>query len=191
MELKEVPDYAYRDFWSEKPPAVRWLYRIASYLIAPLSVCVFNNARTVPVYRDARLRNTFRISMERLEAGESLLIFPEHNVKRDHILYQFQDKFIDLARLYYKKSGKALSFVPCYIAPRLRKIYFGRPVRYVPDVEIKEERARICTFLMDEIRDMACALPEHIVVPYENLPKRLYKTNLAHLSENINEKTCC
>ena len=43
MHLKEVPDYAYRDFWSLKPKAVRWFYRLLSYVIAPLSVCVFNN----------------------------------------------------------------------------------------------------------------------------------------------------
>ena len=38
MTLKEVPAYAYRDFWSQKPRAVRWIFKIASYLIAPLSV---------------------------------------------------------------------------------------------------------------------------------------------------------
>ena len=38
MHLSDVPAYAYKDFWSQKPKAVRWLYRIASYLIAPLAV---------------------------------------------------------------------------------------------------------------------------------------------------------
>ena len=36
MHLKEVPDYAYRDFWSKKPARVRWLFRLVSYLIAPI-----------------------------------------------------------------------------------------------------------------------------------------------------------
>ena len=44
MHLREVPAYAYRDFWSGKPKAVRWFYRLLSYLIAPIAVCVFNNA---------------------------------------------------------------------------------------------------------------------------------------------------
>ena len=50
MHLREVPAYAYEDFWwSKKPIAVRWLYKIASYAIAPLSVCIFNNAHCIGV----------------------------------------------------------------------------------------------------------------------------------------------
>ena len=52
MHLKEVPPYAYKDFWSGKPKSVRWIFKIASYLIAPLAVCVFNNANCIGVYRD-------------------------------------------------------------------------------------------------------------------------------------------
>ena len=37
MHLKEVPAYAYRDFWSGKPKTVRWLYKIFSYAVAPPS----------------------------------------------------------------------------------------------------------------------------------------------------------
>ena len=66
MELKEVPAYAYADFWSGKPKYIRWFYKLLSYLIAPLSVCVFNNANTIPVYRDNRIVTTFRLTMDRL-----------------------------------------------------------------------------------------------------------------------------
>lgn len=45
MHLKEVPAYAYQDFWSEKPTYIRWFFKLLSYIIAPLSVCVFNNAK--------------------------------------------------------------------------------------------------------------------------------------------------
>ena len=37
MHWKEVPDYAFEDFWSEKPKAVRWVFRLLSYLITPVS----------------------------------------------------------------------------------------------------------------------------------------------------------
>ena len=77
MKLEQVPAYAYADFWSEKPKWTHGLYRLLSYLIAPLSVCVFNNANTIPVYRDARIIGTYRESIRRLEAGERIVIFPE------------------------------------------------------------------------------------------------------------------
>ena len=120
MELKEVPGYAFEDFWSFKPWYSRWFYRIASYVIAPLSVCIFNNAHTVAVYHDTRIITTFRETLARLQEGASVVIFPEKNERYNNILYAFQDKFIDLGRMYWKKTGETLSFVPMFIAPYLK-----------------------------------------------------------------------
>lgn len=177
MHLREVPAYAYNDFWSKKPRWQRPFFKLCAYLIAPLSVCVFNNADTVPVYHDARLMTTFKDALAKLQQGASMVIFPEHDVPGNHILCQFQDKFVDIARLYYKKTGKELSFVPLYLAPSLRSMYLGAPIRFSAAAPIAEERQRICAYLHDTITDMACTLPQHTVVPYQNCPKKDYPTN--------------
>ena len=178
MHLKEVPAYAFEDFWSFKPGYIRWYYKLMSYVIAPLSVCIFNNAHTIPVYHDIRLASTFRITMSRLEEGSRIVIYPEHNRKYNNIVYDFQDKFVDVAKLYYKKTGKALDFVPMYIAPALRTMYLGKPIRFDPAAPIARERERICRYLMEEITAMAASLPEHTVVPYRNVPKGEYPKNV-------------
>ena len=177
MRWGEVSAYAFEDFWSFKPKWTHPFFRLLSWLIAPLAVCLFNNAHTIPVYHDARLRTTLRESMDRLEEGNSLVIFPEHNVPFNHILYDFQDRFIDLARMYFRKTGKALSFVPMYVAPALRMTCFGDPIRFDPEAPIAEERARIKAELMEAITGIAEALPEHAVVPYRNIPRRDYPSN--------------
>ena len=92
MKLKEVPEYAYTDFWSQKPKALRPLFKLVSYIIAPLSVLIFNNARTIAVYKDNRILSTFRESIAKLQDGNSVVIFPEHDVKYNHIIYDFQDQ---------------------------------------------------------------------------------------------------
>lgn len=178
MKLKEVPTYAYKDFWSQKPKAVRPLFKLVSYIIAPLSVLIFNHARTIAVYRDNRILSTFRESIAKLQDKKSVVIFPEHDVKYNHIVCDFQEGFVDIARLYHKRTGKALSFVPLYIAPKLKKMYLGKPIRFSADTPIAEERRRICDYLMKEITDMAEALPEHTVVPYRNIPKKHYPKNI-------------
>ncbi|MBQ0059934.1 MAG: hypothetical protein KBS83_08320 [Lachnospiraceae bacterium] len=178
MFLKEVPAYAYQDFWSSKPLYIRWFYKILSYIVAPISVIVFNNANTIPVYRDARTIVTFRETVAKLQEDVSVVIFPEKDEEYNHILCNFQDRFIDIAKIYYRKTGKELSFVPLYIAPYLKKMYIGKPIKFCSSAPIAEERHRICDYLMQEITDMACSLPEHIVVPYRNLPKKAYKTNI-------------
>ena len=189
MHLKDVPAYAYQDFWSGKPKYTRWFYKLLSYLIAPLSVCVFNNANTIGVYRDARILSTFKNTVNRLCQGASIVIFPEHDVPRNHIVCDFQDKFIDVAKLYYKKTGKELIFVPMYIAPKLRQMHIGKPTRFSAEQPMAQERERICNYLMDEITAIACALPEHTVVPYRNIPKKDYPSNIP--MEAANETTGC
>ncbi len=190
MHWKEVPGYAFQDFWSFKPGWTHWFFRLLSYLITPLSVCLFNNARTIPVYHDTRIITTFRAAMDKLGEGRSMLIFPEHNAKYNNILYDFQDKFVDLARFYYKKTGQALCFVPLYIAPRLARMFVGKPTRFRPDAPIAEERERICRYLKDQITEIACSLPEHTVVPYRNIRKRDYPKNIP-LDVYVHEETNC
>ena len=178
MSLKEVPEYAFQDFWSRKPRWTHPWYRFLSCLIAPLSVCVFNNANTIGVYHDTRLMGTFKNTVRRLQEGNHIVIFPEHDADYNHILCDFQDRFIDVAKLYWKKTGKALSFVPLYIAPKRKAMYFGKPIRFDPQAPIGEERRRICQYLMEEITQIALSLPPHTVVPYRNIPKKDYPPSI-------------
>lgn len=178
MHREEVAAYAYRDFWSNKPKSVRWFFKLMSHVITPLALLVFNNAHTVPVYHDARLISTFRKSVELVSKGNSMVIFPEHYDEHNNIVHDFQDKFIDLARFYYKKTGVELNFVPLYVAPRLKTLFFGDPIRFHADAPIADERKRICNELMDAITDIAIHQPEHTVVPYPNIPKRQYPKSI-------------
>ena len=187
MHLKDVPEYAFRDFWSQKPRWTHPFYRLLSYIIAPLSVCVFNNARTIGVYHDARILSTFKNTVKKLQEGKSVVIFPEHDVKHNHIVYDFQDKFIDIAKLYYKKTGKELQFVPMYIAPRLKKLCLGKPIRFHAAEPMDAQRSQICNYLMGEITAIAESMPEHTVVPYRNIPKKYYPSNIP--KESAYEKT--
>ena len=111
MDLKEVPAYSFQDFWSMKPRYTHPFYRALSYLIAPLCVLVFNNANTVPVYHDMRVMITFRRTLKLLREGNNIVIFPEHTVPRNNIVYDFRDRFIDLGRMYFNLTQKEISFV--------------------------------------------------------------------------------
>ncbi|MDD6160949.1 MAG: hypothetical protein PUB51_07455 [Oscillospiraceae bacterium] len=179
MELREVPAYTYQDFWSKKPRYIRWFFKLSSYLIAPLCVLIFRNAHTTAVYHDARVMRTFRDTVKAMQDGSNVVIFPECYEPHNHIVNQFQEHFIDVAKLYCKRTGQAVSFVPMYVAPRAGKVRLGEPVFFCPDAPIGQERSRICNALMDEITRLAMAMPVHKVVPYENRSPKDYVTNLS------------
>ena len=187
MKLKEVPQYAFEDFWANKPKSVRWLYKILSYVIAPFSVCIFNNADTIPVYHDARVIQTFKVTTQKLCDGAKVVVFPEGKQKHNHIIHSFQDKFIDIAKLYYKRTGLKLAFVPMYLAPELKLMVYGQPVYFDPEQPVQEQREKICHYLMEEVTALAQKLPRHKIIPYENIPRKNYPYNIP---ENELEKTC-
>ena len=175
--LKEVPAYAYRDFWSGKPSYIRWFYKVLSYVVAPISVCIFGSADCIPVYHDSRLISTFRKSMSVLQDGERVIILPESYTPYSNIVWKFHDRFVDLGRMYYRKYKEEINFVPMYVAPKLKAIYLGKAIKYDPAAKSENERERITVYLMDEITDIGRNLPEHTVVPYPNISKSDYPSN--------------
>ena len=100
------------------------------------------------------------------------------NRKQHSIINDFQTRFVDVAGMYHKRTGKEISFVPLYVAPRLKKLVLGKPIRYCAANPKEQERERICDHLMEEITSLACSLPPHTVVPYKNIPKKDYPSNV-------------
>ena len=183
MDVREVPEYAFTDFWSQKPAYIKWFFKGLSYFIAPFASCIFNNADCIGVYHDSRVVRTFRESVRKLHEGVRIVILPEHDVPHNNIVCEFQDKFVDVARMYYKRYKEEISFVPMYTAPKLKTVYLGKPVKFDSSAPIEEERIRICNSMMDGITDIARSLPEHNVVPYPNIPKKEYPSNKAVTKE--------
>ena len=52
--------------------------------------------------------------------------------------------------MYHKRTGKKLSFVPMYLAPKLKKIFFCKPIVYDPDIPMDIQRGQIKQQLMDD-----------------------------------------
>ena len=174
MNLKEAPAYTYMDFWSHKPKWTKWFYKISSYIIAPLCVYIFKNGDTIAVYKDARGVSTFKNSVQEMKNGAHIIIFPENRVAYNEIINEFQDKFVDLARFYFKATGKELFFVPMYNAPKIKTVVYGKPIKYDSKATIEEQRRNICEYLKKEITKLAKELPVHTVVPYANISKKKY-----------------
>ena len=63
-------------FGLKKPKGVRWIFKCISYLMVPIAV-LFKSADAIPVYRDLRITQTFKKSIEALNEGCNIVIFPE------------------------------------------------------------------------------------------------------------------
>lgn len=175
MNRKEIPEYTSRVFWGNKPKSVKWFYKLLGHLMARPAAFVLGNADTIGVYRDARLITTFNDTVEALSKGINIVIFPENEFEFNEIVDNFNLKFVDVARLYYKATGKSVCFVPMYHAVKLKKIVYGKPIRFNPTMPNIEQRTVICDYLKEEITRIAKELPRHKVVPFNNVGKKNYK----------------
>ncbi len=174
MSAKEIPAYAMEDFWPYKPKSTRWFYKIVAHIIAPLFAYLHRNADGIGVYKDMRIMNTFKQSVTGLKEGAHIIIFPECHTPYNEIVNEFQDNFVDVARLYYKSTGKELNFVPMYNAPKLKKVVFGKPIKYNANAPVEEHKKEIRDELKQAITNLAKELPVHTVVPYANIKKKDY-----------------
>lgn len=170
MDKKIIKDYAYEEFWGRKPKAIKWFFYLISRT-ASWFTSVFTDAHTLPVYRGMKIMTTYKLSIQSLEEGYNNVMFAENYNPHNNIVNEFKQGFVDLARIYYTKTGKKISFVPMYIAPELRKIFLCEPIEFIPELSPEEERTRITGYLMDKITEKASELPLHKVVPFANTTK--------------------
>ena len=151
VSKEEVSAYVYKYTFG---PAT-WLGPLRwplARLVGPISVWGMNQLECIPVYRNKprELMTTFRNSVEALQAGDNILIFPENpDADRDHPGYEHGGMgelyrgFVMLAQVYYNRTGKRCRFLPMYAHKGLRTLSFGTEIDYDPDNDPMAERDRI------------------------------------------------
>ena len=123
-----------------------------SKLCGPLSVWAMKSVECVPVYRHKprELTTTFRKSVEAMQAGDNLLIFPENpDADPNRPGYEHGRPgelfrgFTMLAQVYYARTGKCCRFVPMLAHKGMRTLSFGTEIDYDPEKHPIEERDRV------------------------------------------------
>jgi len=158
LDGDECRTYVQKTFFEQRIGLPSWISNLVAKIIAPFLVKLMHVTNPVPVYRENRDQTvmTFRQSMEILNNGENLLIFPENgeagNFSPD--IRNFFDGFIYLAKLYNRETKKCLSFCPVSINPKSQVISVGRIVRFNPQIDYKLEAERINLNLMQQVADL-------------------------------------
>ena len=145
----------------------RWLPECLKMPIAkmlgPISVWAMRCLESIPVFRNKPrdLMNTFRMSVEAMQAGDNLLIFPENpNAAGENHGYERQglgelfSGFAMLAPIYYNKTGKRCRFLPAFAHQKMRTLTFAPIITFDPDNDPTAERDRIVSALQTSMRAM-------------------------------------
>ena len=172
LDPSKCANYAYHDIFFGESRKHKRIWRFFGQLIRIALPPLLRDADTIPVYHSAGITKTFRQSLAALQDGDDLVIFGESPARFSEYVHELQPGFIDLAKLYYRKTGKKLKFYPFYAERKTKTIAVGAPVAYDPAVPLPMQRDQIATYLRDSIDRLGRSLPPHTPVPF--LPERWY-----------------
>lgn len=129
-----------------------------SRLISQASVRLLRGVESIPVWHGEELWETYRLSVDYLERGRSLLIFPEdpeQPLDDQCKMSPFKKGFVRLGEMYFERTQKTLRFYPLAVHPGLRQVKLGKPIAFNPNNNNSvNERIRIKTVLESVIRNM-------------------------------------
>ena len=100
---------------------------------------------------------TYRLSVDNLAAGKSLLIFPEDPTQpldESCRMSPFLKGFVRLGELYFERTQKILKFYPVAVDPAFRKVKLGKPISFNPNNHPANECVHIKSVLELIIRGM-------------------------------------
>lgn len=116
---------------------------------AAFSKFFYRGMNVVPTWHDARMFNTVTYSVDVLNGGGSVLIFPENSDEGyKDVLTEFHAGFVTLAECYYKKTGKDVPVQPVYYNQKKKIMAVGKPMFVQDYVKKGLNRAQIA----DEFR---------------------------------------
>ncbi len=164
FDRKKVEAYIYENTFSQIDAIPGFVQKFAAWFFGGLSVTVMRQLEAIPVYRDepARLRETLRDSVEALESGDNLLIFPEMPKDRyaERGIREISPGYVMLALAYWRRTKKRMRFLPMYADKETKTLTFGDIITYNPEEPFSSEQQRILAETDRQINALAGTEPE-------------------------------
>lgn len=137
-----------RRFGLPRPLAEGLAWAVSGYVSG-----LMKSLGAIPVYRGtAQIGATFRETVEALQAGDSVEVFPDVDyTDGSDGIGEVYDGFLLAERFWRKRSDLPLDFVPLRLDPARRTIAAGNPVRFDRSAPWKEELVRVREALRAEI----------------------------------------
>lgn len=144
----------FRDYtFSRRFGMSRSLSALAAWAVSGYVSALMHALRAIPVHRGTvKIGETFRETVAALQAGDSVLIFPDVDYTDTSAgIGEVYDGFLLIERFWRKVSEQPLDFIPLRLDAVSRRITAGNPVRFDRSADRKAEMTRVREALREEI----------------------------------------
>lgn len=110
-----------------------------AWLVGHTAARLLNSLQAIPTYRDVNAMKTIRGGLAYLLKGENLIVWPDIAYTEGYDKpCKIYSGFLLIGELYYRKTGKELSFIPLYIDDAHHTILAKDPIHisdYKTDID--------------------------------------------------------
>ncbi|WP_233711209.1 glycerol acyltransferase [Lederbergia citrisecunda] len=137
-----------------------WNRTISKLLAWPISFGIsklLSSGKGIPVYRGSKkIMNTMNLSVEALQKGESIVIFPDIDYQDSSSeTKDLYDGFLYLEKYYYRKTRKHVCFVPLYASKMSRLVISGEKIYFTGEEDFLSERKVVLQKIKDNLNKLA------------------------------------
>ena len=105
-------------------------FSLAAHVMGRIAPPMMKSLQAVPVYRESlQSVKTIKQGLKYLLKNESLIVYPDiHYMDGYDQPSDIYEGFLYMGELYFKKTGRKLSFIPLLIDDQNRRITAGQPI---------------------------------------------------------------
>lgn len=152
--LVSMYKYQTRVYYHEKKGWNLHLARLFCLIATPLTNLFYKGLRLISTYRDTRFRKTLRESLEAIQAGENIVIFPEDSTNGYlEELEGFHVGFVVFAE-FCKKQGIDLPIYVTYFRKKDLTYIVDAPILYSQLSQNGASKEEICRRLVNRCNEL-------------------------------------
>lgn len=152
--LKGVYKYQTEIYYHQKKKWNIYIARILCLIISPLTNFYYKGLNLISTYRDFRLIRSFKESIEHLNDGHNLVIFPEMS---ENGYFQTLTGFHPGISLFFEQCLKNNLDVPVYVSyyrKKERKCIIDKPVLVSELLNLKLKKEELANVLCDRCNEL-------------------------------------
>lgn len=155
-DRKLCAEHYYRYTFTERFGWNKAFARVFSQIAGVFVASIMHSLHAIPVYRNsAKSMTTMRESLKCLLNGENLLIFPDIDYTDESDKVELYDGYLILERMYKKRTGKPLRFVPLAVDREKSRILRGEVITYPEEtVDYAREGEAVQARIVAELQRM-------------------------------------
>jgi len=130
--IKARWDYLAKNYFLKKKHNSKFVSVIKASLIAPFSGLFYKGMQLIPTYTDQRMIKTIEYSLDLLDKGTNILIFPENSSDGYHDeLKEYYGGFYFLASKFYEKYQRDIKIYNMYFQRKKKTLVIDKAVSFL------------------------------------------------------------